>query len=453
MAADMTKGNIPRHLTTFAIPLILGNVFQLTYNAVDSIIVGRFVGKEALAAVGTSSPIMNIVIFFIAGICTGTSVLMSEYYGAKDLDKLKGEISTSMIVGVIFSLFMTVLGWFLAPHILRWMNTPVEVAALGTTYLRIVLTGLIFTFLYNIYAATLRSVGDSKTPIYFLTLSAVLNMFLDYAFVVWWGYGVDGVAYATVISQALSSTLCILYVNVKVPLVRLKLSQLKVDKKLLKDTINYSWVTGMQQICLYVGKVMIQGVVNTLGVDSIAAFNAVTRVDDFAFQPQQSIGSSMTTFIAQNRGAGEKRRMDSGLKVGLMMEVVSWVVIGIVAYTAARPIMHLFMPDQGGGNSVAELGVVYLHNMALFYFLPSITNGIQGYFRGMGDLKITLFSTLIQMISRVGFAYLLIPRYGVPGIAYSCMGGWLCMLAFELPFFFHSRRKSRMALQESKNLL
>ena len=447
MAADMTRGSISRHLTTFAIPLILGNIFQLTYNAVDSIIVGRYVGKEALAAVGTSSPIMNIVIFFIAGICTGTSVLMSEYYGAKDLDKLKREISTSMVVGVIFSLTMTAIGWFLSPYILRWMNTPESVVALGTSYLRIVLAGLIFTFLYNIYAATLRSVGDSQTPIYFLILSAIMNMVLDYAFVVWFGLGIDGVAYATVISQALSSTLCIVYVNVRVPLVRLKLSQLRVDGKLLKDTINYSWVTGMQQICLYVGKVLIQSVVNTLGVDSIAAFNAVTRVDDFAFQPQQSIGSSMTTFIAQNRGAGEKRRMDSGLKVGLIMEAASWVVIAVIAYTAARPIMHLFMPDQG--NAVAELGVVYLHNMALFYFLPSMTNGIQGYFRGMGDLKITLFSTLIQMIGRVCFAYLLIPVFGVPGIAYSCMGGWLCMLAFELPFFIKSRRKNRIALQES----
>lgn len=445
MAADMTKGSVPKHLTSFAIPLILGNVFQLTYNAVDSIIVGRFVGRDALAAVGTSSPIMNIVTFFLIGICTGTSVLMSEYYGAKDLDKLKREISTSMIVGVLFSLVITVVGWLLTSHILTWMNTPENVLPIASSYLKVVFSGLIFTFLYNIYAAALRSVGDSKTPIYFLIISSLLNIVLDYALVVWFHMGVNGVAYATVVSQGVSSVLCLIYVNVKVPLVRIKISELKIDSQLWKDTVSYSWVTGMQQICLQVGKVLIQSVVNTLGVDSMAAFNAVNRVDDFAFQPQQSVGSSMTTFIAQNRGAKKYDRMNAGLKAGMILEIVCWVIIGVIAYTASKPIMHLFMPGQG--NEVANLGVVYLHNMAFFYLLPGLTNGIQGYFRGMGDLKITLASTFVQMAGRVSFAYLLIPIYGVPGIAYSCLGGWLCMLVFELPFFFSSRRKNRKMMQ------
>lgn len=448
MAINMTKGSVSKHLTSFAVPLILGNVFQLTYNAVDSIIVGRYVGSEALAAVGTSSPVMNIVIFFIVGICTGTSVLMSEYYGAQDIAKLKREISTSMLSGMIFSIAMTAAGFYLSPYILAWMNTPSEIIGIGTGYLRIIFAGLVFTFLYNIYAAALRSVGDSRTPVFFLIISSVINMVLDYIFVVWYHMGVNGVAVATVISQMVSSVLCIIYVNIKVPLVRLSVKELRIDRGLLKNTINNSWVTGMQQICLYVGKVLVQRAVNTLGVDSMAAFNAVTRVDDFAFQPQQSIGSSMTIFIAQNRGAKNKERMNAGLYVGLFMEVISWVLIAVIVFVTARPVMHLFMSSKrllqlGSSSQVVDLGVDYLQHMAFFYLLPAFTNGIQGYFRGMGDLKITLLSTAVQMAGRVSFAYLLIPQFGMTGIAFSCLGGWICMLVFELPFFYMSRRNSR----------
>lgn len=441
MAVDMTQGNIPKKLTTFAVPLILGNIFQLTYNAADSIIVGRFVGTNALAAVGTSSPIMNIVIFFIVGICMGTSVLMSEYYGAQDIEKLKKEIATSIVVGAMFSAIMTIIGLCSAPYVLKLMNTPKDIIDIASSYLRIVFCGLIFTFIYNIYAAALRSVGDSKTPIYFLMFSSVLNVGLDYIFIVLFNMETNGVAYATVISQIISSVMCIIYVNKKVPLIRIKVKNLKIDKILLKNTINYSWVTGMQQICLYIGKVLIQSTVNSLGLDSIATFNAVNRVDDFVFQPQQSIASSLTIFIAQNRGAGKKERINSGLKIGLLLEIIYWIVIALIVRIFSSQIMNVFVLDKT--NNVVSLGIIYLNSMSIFYLLPAVTNGIQGYFRGMGDLKVTLFSTLVQIIGRVIFAYILVPKYGVAGIAFSCLIGWICMLLFELPIFCISRLTER----------
>lgn len=438
---DMTEGSIQGHLAKFAVPLVLGNLFQLTYNAVDSIIVGKFVGNEAQAAVGTSNPIMNIIVFFIIGICTGTSVLMSQFYGAKDYEKLRREISTAMIVGVTFTLSISLVAFVLARPLLGLIQTPDEIMEMATGYLRIVFCGLIFTFLYNIFASTLRSIGDARTPIYFLMLSSVLNIALDVVMVVWMKMGVNGVAYATVIAQMTSSILCMVYVRRKVPLIRLSRKEMIVDRTLLKDTIGFAWSTGMQKIALNVGKVMVQGCVNVLGVDSIATFNAVSRVDDFVFQPQQSIGSAMTTFIAQNKGAKKEARIQKALKVGLLMEVFYWMCIGTIVYCSSGAIMKLFVSDQS--NAVIGMGKVYLTAMSVIYVLPALTNGIQGYFRGLGKFNINLISTTIQMIGRVSAAYLLVPRMGVAGISLSCLIGWVIMLAFEVPYYYWYKKMNK----------
>jgi putative MATE family efflux protein len=442
----MTKGNIPKHLLGFAVPLVLGNLFQLTYNAVDSIIVGRFVGAEALASVGSANPIMNLVIFFIVGICMGASVLMSEYFGAGDIPKLKREISTALLVGLGFSIAMSILCFLLAKPILMLTRTPKEIIGASTTYLRVVFSGLIFTFLYNIYAATLRSMGDAKTPIIFLIFSSVLNIGLDLVMVVGLNLGVIGVAIATVIAQGLSCILCIVYVYIKVPLLRFKREELVIDPTLLKITLSYSWVTAMQQTCLYFGKLLIQSAVNGLGIHSIAAFNAVNRVDDFVFTPQQSIANSMTTFIAQNRGAKKKKRIQQGFRYGMGLECTYWAIIFVIIYFNAHRIMSIFQPKDGG--EVIQLGVIYLQNMAFFYIMPALTNGIQGFFRGMGRLKVTLIATFVQMVFRVLFAYILAPRLGMAGIAYSCFLGWVFMLLYEIPVYLRARKALHSEIEE-----
>ena len=434
----MTNGNISKHLIKFAVPLVLGNLFQLTYNAADSIIVGRFVGTNALAAVGTANPIMNIIIFLIVGICMGASVLMSEYFGANDIKKFKREVSTTMIAGLVFTVIIIILCVILIEPILMLIQTPKEIISDAATYLRIIFLGLIFTFLYNVYASTLRSIGDSKSPLVFLIISAILNVIMDIIFVVYLKMGVAGAAIATVTAEMFSSFFCIIYVYKKVPLLHFSKNEIVLDKALLKKTINYSSVTAMQQTCLYVGKVLVQSAVNPLGVDAIATFNAVNRVDDFAFTPQQSISNAMTTFLAQNRGAKKHERIKQGLWTGLKIETLYWCIIVFLVYFGAYNLMHLFVPNEG--SKVAELGVVYLHLMAFFYVLPAWTNGIQGYFRGMGQLKVTLMSTFIQMFGRVIVAYLLAPRFGIVGIALSCFAGWVIMLAYEIPVLVKHRR-------------
>lgn len=439
---DLTKGNIPSELIRFSIPLILGNLFQLTYNAVDSIIVGKFAGEEALAAVGTANPVMNIVILGITGVCIGASVLMSEFFGAGHYEKLKKEVSTTLLFGCYFSVAVVLLGLILSGPIMMLLHVPEEILNDSVLYLRIIFIGMPFTYLYNAVASALRSVGDSKTPVRFLALASVFNGGLDLVFVAGLGMGVVGAALATVIAEAVSSALCIVYVYRKVPLLQLKRSDARIDRGLLKLTLQHGSITALQQSCQPIGKLLIQGVINPLGVSAIAAFNAVNRVDDFAFTPEQSISSAMMTFVAQNRGAGNRERVKKGFRYGLLVEAGYWVIICTVILLLKEPIMRLFVSE--GDVGLVELGVEYLSLMAFFYLMPAFTNGIQGFFRGMGNMSITLISTLIQISFRVLFVYLLVPRIGMKGVAFACLIGWSFMLLAEVPYYFWFKKRNEL---------
>ncbi len=436
MKKDMTTGSITLPLVGFTIPLVLGNLFQLTYNAVDSVIVGKCVGDGALAAVGTSAPIMNIALLFIGGLCMGASILMSSQYGAKEYELLSRQVSTTFLSGCGFSLFFSLLTMALATPLLRLIQVPEEIIGQAGGYLRIIFMGLIFTFIYNFLANTLRALGDSKTPLYFLMISAVLNVLGDLLLVVVFRLGVRGSAVSTVISEAFSCFLCIVYIKKKIPLLNLGRKWLVFDKKLLGRTISYGSTSAMQQVCLQVGKTVIQAMVNTQGVSVMAAFTAVNRVDDFAYTPQQNIGHAMTTFIAQNKGAGHRERIRKGFLSGLFIEAAYTIVIFTVIFLGAPVIMGLF--TDGQDVEVLDLGVSYLKSIACMYFLPAFTNGIQGFFRGMGDLKVTLYSTFMNMLGRVAAVFLMLMVFsmGFASLSWANLVGWIVMLAFEVPLLW-----------------
>lgn len=437
MINNMTKGNIPKHLIGFSIPLILGNLLQLTYNAVDSIVVGRFVGTDALAAVGTANPVMNIVILGITGICIGASVLMSEFFGAGKYEELKKEISTTLIFGLFFSLLIVVIGLIFSRGILSLLGVPSEILDSATLYLRIIFVAMPFTFLYNAVAAAMRSVGDSQTPIKFLAIASILNGCLDFVFVGGFHMGVLGAALSTDIAEACSAIFCIIYIYKKVPLLQLTKNDIKSDRNLLKKTLQHGSITALQQSCQPIGKLLIQGAINPLGVASIAAFNAVSRVDDFAFTPEQSISHSIMTFVAQNRGANNKKRIINGFRTGLWLEFCYWIFICIVILYLKEPIMKLFISSND--TDMVRIGIRYLGLMAFFYLLPAFTNALQGFFRGMGNMKITLVSTIIQISFRVIFVYILVPYIGLVSVAYASLIGWLFMLAYEVPYYFRHK--------------
>lgn len=426
------------NLVAYAVPLVLGSLFQLAYNAVDSIIAGRFIGTEALAATGMAGPVMNILILGISGLSMGAGVIMSAYFGAKDYGMLSRELSTLLGAGAVFSIAAAALGTAFTHPLLVLLNVPDEVLGMTAAYLRVIFIGLPFTCFYNALSQAMKSVGDSKTPLKFLAASSVLNCVLDLFFIGVLGFGITCSAVTTVVAEAVSAILCFLYIKRRMPVI--ELNGIRMDRDLLKSTLQYGSVTALQQACQPVGKLLIQSSVNTLGVAVAAAYNAVTRIDDFAFTPEQSISHAITTFGAQNRGAGDMKRVKEGFRKGLMIEAVYFVIIASAVLLLGRFIMSLFVSGEDAAAVVSE-GCSYLSVMAFFYIFPAFTNGIQGFFRGMGDMKVTLISTFIQTSFRVIFTFILVPVYGIKGIAFACAIGWSLMLLFEVPYYFHSRKK------------
>ncbi len=446
MAKDLTRGKVTPLLIGFTLPIVLGNLFQLTYNAADSAIVGHFVGKDALAAVGICNPVVTMMILFLNGLCMGASILMGTQYGAKDYDTLHRQISTTMLGGVVFSSVLSVLCILFARPILVFMQTDPEILDMTTEYLRIIFVGLLFTFLYNFFSSTLRALGDSRTPLLFLIISAALNVFGDLFFVIVLNMGTKGCAIATVISEAICCLCCIIYIRFAVPILRLGKKWLVFDRQLLKKTVAYGWVSAMQQATVQLGKIGMQTIVNTMGVSVSAAFSAVNRIDDYAYTPEQNIGHAMMSLMAQNRGAGKKERMREGFRAGMLIEIGYGIAIFLLFYIFATPLMTLFVDaTREDSAEVIAHGVKYLRLISFMYILPAITNGIQGYFRGIGDLKVTLISSFINVIIRIVAALPLVflLNMSIEALPLSYLCGWIGMLVAETPLLLRSYKKLR----------
>ena len=296
-----------------------------------------------------------------------------------------------------------------------------------------------FTFLYNFFSSTLRALGDSASPLYFLIISAVLNIFGDLFFFIVLKAGSNGCAISTVLSEALCCLFCIIYIQKKVPILRLGKKWLVFDSRLLKKTIAYGWASAMQQATVQMGKIAIQALVNTMGVSVAAAFAVVNRIDDFAITPEQNIAHAMTALMAQNKGAGKNDRMREGFRCGMILEIVYGAAVMVICQVFAGELMALFVKDE----EVIGHGVIYLHLIAVMYILPAVTNAIQGFFRGIGDLKVTLMSSFTNMAVRVIAAapMILLWNFGIEALPYSYLAGWVAMLLVETPLMIRIYRK------------
>ena len=443
MTNDMTRGRILPQLISFTIPLVLGNLFQLTYNAADSMIVGRYLGGQALAAVGTAGPIMNLAILFISGMCMGAGILMSTQYGAKQQDVLERQISTTLLSGLVFSFFVTLSMMVLAKPVLTLIRVPEEILDSACGYLRIIFTGFLFTFAYNFFSSTLRALGDSKASLYFLVISSVFNIAGDLLFVAVFRWGVNGSALATVLSQMICCLCCMIYIQKKVPLLRLGKRWLIFDKCLLSRTFSFGITSALQLMCVQLGKVCVQSMVNMQGIAFMAAFTAVNRIDDFALTPQQNIAHAATTFMAQNKGAGQEKRMKQGFFCGVLVELCYTAAVGSCVFLFAEPIMKLFLPEESA--EVIVLGVTYLHLISFLYLLSGSGNIVQGFFRGIGDLKVTLISSLLNISVRViaVFFLLQVSNGGFGCLAWACCFGWISMNLLEIPLLIKKIRSMK----------
>lgn len=439
----MTTGSIPKKIFLFSLPMIIGSIFQLTYATVDGIVIGRFVSKDALAAVGAATPIYNLLVFLLVGLCNGASILMSELYGAKRKKTLKENIGTSISAGVILSLVLTLLCATLSRPLLELTRVKPELLADASSYLTFAALGLVFTFIYNIYCAALRSTGDSVRPLYFLAVSSVFNIGLDLLFVLVADWGVTGAAAATSISQGLAAVICVVYAAKIDSLFRLRLEDLKIVWRQLAETGRYAVASALQQIVLFAGKALVQVSVNALSIDAQAAFTAAGKIDDYFFSPLQCIGNTAAVFIAQNRGAHHKERCKKGLGTGIVMSLVYAAVLGLTLYFVKAPVIRLFLDPADNIDLVVAEGVKYYNFMVFFFIFPALTNSIQSWFRGLGRLSIVFAATTVQIIFRVGSSFFLVGRYGISGAALCTAVGWTAMLLFEVPLLIYYLRTEK----------
>ena len=442
---DMTKGSIFAHLIRFSIPMILGNFLQLTYNAVDSIIISKCMGQTALAAVSTADPIITILVLGASGVSLGASVMVSRFRGAGETAKIRQEFASTLIFGFFFSLGVFALGLALSRRMLLWIQTPQEALAMAVVYMRIYLVGFLFTFQYNVLASCLRGLGDSKTPVYFLALSCGVNVLLDLLFVAVLRLGVAGAAWATVIAQGFSALGLLLRIRRAVPALRLTRRELRVEKALLSQTLQLGFLTALQQAAQPIGKVCIQGVINTQGIVAMDAFNAGCKIEDFARIPTQSIGNGIMTCTAQNRGAGQRERVERTLGAGLLLAVAYYPLAFLLTQLLKGPAVALLSP--AGAQEIVAAGVSYIGLKAFFFLMPGITNAIQGHFRGLGRMKIVLFSTVLQTGIRTLCVFFWVPKMGIQGEAWACFAGWLCMAVVEYGVYFFWRARGRLEAQ------
>lgn len=374
----MSEGNIWKQLLFFSLPLVLGNIFQQLYNAVDSIIVGNFVGRQALAAVTSSSPVINMLISFFMGLSIGAGVVISRYFGAHDKDGLAKSIHTSMALIILAGIVMTFVGIWLTPYILQWVGVPQDVMANSIVYLRIYFYGIVGVMVYNMGSGVLRALGDSKTPLYFLIFSSVINIVLDYAFVVYLHMAISGVAWATLISQCLSAVLVCLLMMKGNAHYQLKLKELKIQPSILSEVIRVGLPSGVQNAIVSFSNVIVQSNINAFGSIAMAGCGAYTKIDGFAILPVMSYSMAITTFTGQNIGAGRFDRVKEGTKVCLILSLATTFVISIALFLFGDLALSIFSSDP----DVIAYGHIMLRLVVPGYFMLAISHAISGVLRG-----------------------------------------------------------------------
>ena len=433
----------------FSVPLIIGDFCQQLYNAVDSIIAGRFISTDALAALGSAAPVMNIVVFLLIGFAMGGGVVMSRYYGANEDEKVRHTMSTALAIGLIFTLVLSVFSIAFSKPFLRLLNTKESILTDTDNYLKIVFAGAIFTYLYNFYCFGIRAIGDSFTPLMFLFVSVAFNAVLDILFVVVFKWGVEGTAFATVLAQALSSVLCIIYTNKKYSLLKMGVKDIRIDKKIVMEITSYSLSMSIQQVFVYVGRIAIQGLVNTYPVNAVAGVNIGTRLDSLLQTPMRGYVNALTTYTAQNYGAHKYRRVIEGYKASWIFVAVYSVVATAFTVLCAKWMVSLFDDNP----EVIAAGTGYTVAIGWGYFLMCLIVQSQGVFKGIGLLKTFVISTFTSIIFRIAFSYLFDYKWGIDGMYWAptaswVIGGTYCFICMMIAY---RKKLIPLAMQEKND--
>lgn len=446
---DLTIGNEGKCIFNFALPMFIGGLFQQLYNTADSIIVGQFVGKEAMAAVSGATPIIFLLTSFLIGITLGFSILLSQYYGSKDIKKVKATIDTACIFVFISSFIISVLGISLSSTILKLMNTPDSILHLSKGYLNIIFAGVLFSSGYNCISAILRGLGDSKTPLYFLIVSTVINIVLDIVFIIYFNMGVNGVALATVIAQACSFIFSIIFLNKKHDILKIGFKNLQYDSNIFKKGLKLGIPSAIQQMLFSFGNITLQSLVNSYGTSAMAAFGAGSKIEMFISLPIMNLGAAVSTFVAQNIGAQKLDRVKNGVKASIKISLSISLSVIFVIMIFKGSLIKIFNTDA----EVVAIGADYLMTIGPFFFIIGTSFMLTSCIRGAGDSIFAMISSIVSLwLARIPTAYILSSILGVRGIWMGIPIGWAVGLIITGIYYKKGYWKNKSIVMDKPNL-
>lgn len=439
---ELTQGPVMATMLRFAVPMILGDLLQQCYNIADTLIVGRFLGADALAAVGSAFSLMTFLTSILLGLAMGSGTVFSIRFGQQDEQGLKEGVLASFVLLGAVTVVLNVLVFAGTDWIIRALRTPAELTALMKDYLTVIFAGLAGIFLYNFFAALLRSLGNSVVPLAFLAVSAALNIVLDLWFVAGLGRGVAGAAEATVIAQYVSGLGIALYTAVRFPELIRPAPGVRLRRTRMKEIFSFSALTCLQQSIMNLGILAVQGLVNSFGTTIMAAFAAAVKIDAFAYLPVQDFGNAFSIFISQNYGAGKTGRIRKGVRTAMLTTVTFGLALSALVWVLAAPLMGLFIDDPATAGPVIAEGVRYLHIEGAFYALIGVLFLLYGLYRALGRPGMSVVLTVVSLGLRVALAYALsaLPGVGVVGIWWSVPIGWVLADAFGILYYLRRRR-------------
>ena len=442
MNGDLTRGPVMKSMFCFAVPMILGNLLQQCYNVADTLIVGQFLGANALAAVGSAYTLMTFLTSILLGLCMGSGAMFSIRYGEGNQKQLQEDMFVSFLMIASVTVVINVGVFVFLDGIMRLLSVPQEVYGLMREYLWVIFWGIGGTFLYNYYASLLRAVGNSVVPLIFLGISAVINIVLDLYFVVSCGWGVAGAAFATILAQWFSGVGLLIYKWLKCPQLKVGRQQMRVRRETVREVTGASVLTCLQQSVMNLGILMVQGLVNSFGASVMAAFAAAVKIDSFAYMPLQDFGNAFSTFIAQNYGAGKRDRIRAGLRGAVLTATVFSLAVSALVWIFAPQLMALFVEAEE--TAIIREGVRYLRIEGAFYCGIGLLFLLYGLYRALERPGMSVALTVISLGARVTLAYLLsaVPAFGVAGIWWSVPIGWF--LADLTGVLYYLKRKQRL---------
>lgn len=435
---NMTEGSPIKLIFAFAVPMLIGNIFQQLYNMVDSIVVGNYVGKIALAAVGTGFPIIFMMSSMFIGIALGATILISQFYGAGDIKNVKRTAQTIYAAMIIGSIPLSIIGIILSGPILHLTNVPVDAFPMARLYMIIVFAGLIGSLGFNVNTGILQGLGDSKSSLLFLAIACVMNIVLDLLFVLSFHLGVAGVAYATIASQIFSWIFGIIYMRRKYDFLDISIFKFDFDKAIFKKILKLGIPSGLQQALFSIGIMSLQSLVNSYGSDYMAGFNAANKIDTFVFMPIQSFSNAITTYVGQNIGAGRMERVHKGMVSTALVSMTFCIIIGALTIPLGPMMLRMFNPDP----IVIESGMYYLKSVVPFFALLALDFTLSSVVRGAGDAVVPMVATIISLwAGRVPAAYIIAHYFGKEYIFYSYMIGWIFWFVIIVPYYMSGKWK------------